>query len=503
MLKQPGERLLDLSLEQRSILELRMKMRRERGKTKTIVPRSRESPSFPLSFAQERLWFLHQLDPHSATYNVPVGVRLKGAFDPRAAECALSEIVRRHETLRTMFPVIDGMPRQVVRKDLGVNLSMIDLSELGSAEREGEAHRLFRDEWQRPFDLSTGPVWRVRLLSLGPEEHVFLYAMHHIISDGWSLNIFSAELSTLYKAFSVGKPSPLSELPIQYIDFAVWQREWLEGDMLKRQVAYWRKQLAGVVIPKLTARKSKHSSQERAASSRHFTIKKQVTDALKDLSDRQNATIFMTLLAALNTLFYRLTGQDDICIGTAIAGRNHTATEGLIGFFVNMLAIRTNLSGDPTFRALLERTRDTMLEADAHQDIPFEKIVNELCPGKDPNLSPFFQTALTLENSIRPNGAIIDGGSLKLETLPVERKTLPFELIMALAETGEGLTGSLFYQIDLFSQETVDLMLSCFVSILDQVATDPDIRLLDISLVGGNDQAWSVDQVDEDEDFNF
>jgi len=339
---------------------------------------------FPTSFAQQRLWFFDELERASSVYNIPSAFRLTGPLNVAALEQSLNEIVRRHETLRTTFAVEDGQPMQVIAPALAVTLGVVNLRELGKIEREAEARRLAAEEAQRPFDLAHGLLVRLSLLRLDEEDHVLLLTMHHVVSDGWSMEVFFRELSVLYEAFSARKPSPLPELPIQYADFAVWQREWLRGEVLQAQLFYWRKQLDGApAVINLPSDRHRPALQSYRGERQSFELSKELTHGLKALSRKEDVTLFMALLAGFQTLLHRYTGQDDIAVGSPIANRNRAEIEGLIGFFVNTLVLRTDLSGNPSFQELLRRIREVALAAYAHQDLPFEKLVEELQPKRD------------------------------------------------------------------------------------------------------------------------
>ncbi|MDQ3258529.1 MAG: condensation domain-containing protein, partial [Acidobacteriota bacterium] len=324
---------------------------------------------FPASFAQQRLWFLDQLEPGSSLYNHLSAIRLKGALSVEVLQRALNEIVARHETLRTTFATVDEEPVQIITLALSVPLSVFDLCGLQETEREAEAQRLVREEAQRPFDLAQGSLLRTSLLRLGSEEHILLLAMHHIISDGWSTGVFFQEIAALYVAFSTGKPSPLPELPIQYADYAVWQREWLQGEVLEKHLSYWREHLVGApAVLELPVDRPRPAAQGFRGACQSIALSQSLTQALKSLSLREGVTLFMTLLAAFQTLLLRYTGQKDIVVGTDVAGRTQAETEKLIGLFANHLVLRTDLGGDPSFRELLRRVRDVALDANAHQD---------------------------------------------------------------------------------------------------------------------------------------
>ena len=434
----------------------------------------------PLSFAQQRLWFLDRLEPNSASYSVPAAVRLEGPLDVAALEKSISGIIRRHEALRTTFATVEGEPVQIVSSPAVQTLSITDLQGLSLAERTVEVQRLINEEARRPFDLSQGPLMRFTLLRLSPEEYVALLTMHHIISDGWSIGVFIREMAALYEAFSTGRSSPLPDLPIQYADFAVWQRQWLQGEVLEQQLGYWKNQLADVPVLQLPTDRPRPARQTYAGAHQTFILAKTLTEALKALSQQEGATLFMTLLAAFQTLLYRYTGQADISIGSGIANRNRAETEGLIGFFVNTLVMRTDLSGNPGFRELLGRVRGVALAAYAHQDVPFERLVEELRPARHLNHTPLFHVMFILQNT--PASALAVPG-LVLTPLVIDNGTAKFDLTLSLTETEQGLVCSFEYNTDLFAAVTIARMAEHFQTLLAGVTADPARRLSELPLL--------------------
>ncbi|MFC1715512.1 amino acid adenylation domain-containing protein [Candidatus Poribacteria bacterium] len=443
------------------------------------VPRNVE---LPLSFAQQRLWFLDQLVPNSSTYNMPSAIRLTGSLDVSALERTLGEIVRRHEVLRTTFANMDGNPVQVISEDTSFTLPIVDLQKLPETEREAEAIRMAGVEAQQPFDLAQGPLFRTKLLSLAEDDHVLLLTIHHIVSDGWSMGIFRRELSTLYEAFSTGKPSPLPDLPIQYADFAIWQREWLQGEALESLISYWKKQLADVSHAlELTPDRPRPTIQTYRGESQSLTLSEPLTSALKALSHREGVSLFMTLLAAFKVLLCRHTGQDDIFVGSPIANRNRVKIEGLIGFFVNTLVLRTSLSGNPSFLELLDRTRDVCLEAYAHQDIPFEDLVAELQPERDLSRTPFFQVWV---NMVGTGDNQLELPGLIAKSFRADRKpSAKFDLTLYIGERDDEISFRFVYNADLFEAERMAEMLQQFSYVLTQVADSPEERISHISLL--------------------
>ncbi|HSG39079.1 MAG TPA: condensation domain-containing protein, partial [Thermoanaerobaculia bacterium] len=362
-----------------------------------LVRISREGP-LPLSFAQQRLWFIDQLEPGSPLYNIPVTLRVEGPLRAEVLALCLGEIVRRHEALRTVFAAIEGSPVQVIQPAAPFELPVVDLAAL--PESEAAALTLAREEAARPFDLARGPLLRGVLLRLGGEDHVAVLTLHHIASDGWSMGLLVHEVGTLYTAFAEGRPSPLPELPVQYADFAVWQSSWLRGEVLESEVSYWRRQLAGLppLLP-LPYDRPRPTAQSFRGATRPAGLPAGLTRQMQALGRREGATLFMVLLAGFQALLSRYSGQEDLAVGSPVAGRNREEIEGLIGFFVNTLVLRGDLTGEPTLRELLGRTRETALAAHLHQDVPFEKLVQELAPERSLAHSPLFQVMLALQNA--------------------------------------------------------------------------------------------------------
>ncbi|MFN2513804.1 MAG: amino acid adenylation domain-containing protein [Pyrinomonadaceae bacterium] len=434
-----------------------------------------KSNTFPLSFAQQRLWFLDQLEPGSSFYNVAQAFRISGALNLSALQKSFETIVTRHESLRTTFMTADGSPVQVVAPTLKMALPVTDLSELPEAEREAESRRLSTEEARLPFDLERGPLIRASLLRLQALEHVLLLNMHHIISDGWSTGVFVRELTALYEAFSKGQPSPLPELTIQYADFAVWQRDWLSGEVLEQQLSYWKGQLTGApAVLDLPTDRLRPAVQSYRGAHQSMILSRELTDSLKELSQREGATLFMTLLAAFQTLLMRYTSQEDIVIGSPIAGRTRAETENLIGFFINTLVLRTDLTGDPTFRELLGRVRELTFAAYDHQDVPFEKLVEELQPERSLSRNPLFQVMFTLLNAPGKN---LELPGLTLRPLPADSGTTQFDIALAMFDGEEGLRGAFGYSTDLFDASTMTRMVSHFHTLLEGIVANPDQHL--------------------------
>ncbi|HVF49589.1 MAG TPA: amino acid adenylation domain-containing protein, partial [Pyrinomonadaceae bacterium] len=472
-----------LSAEERAAFVMRLKRQAENG-AREAIPRRRESGPFPLSFAQQRLWFLNVLEPNSP-YIIPANFHLRGRLNTVALEQTLNEIVRRHEALRTTFTSIGGEPVQSITPQLTLALPVYDIGDLPDAERPSEikGHKL---ELHRPYNLSQAPLVRARLLRLGADEHLLLMSMHHIVSDGWSIGVMIREMAALYEAFSLNNRATLPELSIQYRDFAVWQREWLSGEQLEQQLAYWRENLRGAPPAlELPTDRPRPSVQSYRGAMLEREIGRELTDKLNDLSRSEGATLYMTLLAAFKTLLFRYTGQRDIVVGTPIANRNRMEVENLIGFFVNTLVLRTDLSGDPTFAQLLARVRDVTLGAFAHQDLPFEKLVEELRPERDMSRTPLFQVMFSLQNAPLPSVRL---GEAVMRLQDDETNTAQFDLTLDLMERDGAILCALEYNTDLFDPETANRMLSHYLRLLGEIVANHNRRLDELPMLADEEE---------------
>jgi amino acid adenylation domain-containing protein len=466
-------------------------MRRERGiEAPPLVPRPEAlRRRVPLSFAQQRLWFLDQLEPGGVSYNLPTALRWSGPLDVAALRGALSEIVRRHESLRTSFaPPGDGVdePLQVVHPAVELTLPLVDLERLGS-RAEGEAIRLAGADAATPFDLAHGPLFRCFVQRLASREHAFVSTLHHIVSDGWSTGVLVREMAALYGAFHRGMPSPLPELPVQYADFAVWQRGWLAGETLAAEIESWRRQLAGLPAGLELSDRPRPPVQTHSGGLRPVRLSTDVTAGIQGLARAAGATPFMLLLGAWAELLGRHARQDDVALGSPIAGRNRIETEGLIGFFANTLVLRTDLSGRPSFRQVIERVRSVTLEAYAHQDVPFEKLVEELHPERSLSLPPFFQVLFVLQNI--PQGGLELPGVTLGSLGAAGTGTAKFDLTLTLGEHAGRLNGAIEYNTDLFDAATVDRWIANLGNLLEAALAAPDQPLAELEMLGDGERA--------------
>ncbi len=464
---------------------------------------ARERPEvLPLSFAQQRLWFLDQLELGNTTYVIPSALRMDGEIKAQALERSFQELIHRHESLRTTFEERDGQPMQVIHLAGPFTLPVIDLQGLREEQREQVARQLASQERQHPCDLTTGPLLRTYLLRLESQEHVLLQTLHHIITDGWSSQVLQRELVTLYQAFAAGQPSPLASLPIQYIDYALWQRAWLQGEVLQAQLSYWRSQLAGIVPLELPTDHPRPSVQTHRGARQVLQLSPILSEQLVALSGQQNVTLFMLLLAAFQILLARYTGQKEISVGTPIANRHHAEIERVIGFFVNTLVLRTDLSSNPTFLEVLRQVREVCLGAYAHQDVPFEKIVEELEPERDLSRSPLFQVMFVVQNTPPGQGELT---GVSLEPFSTESQISKFDLTLSMVQREQGLGCWLEYNTNLFEADTITGMLSHWQRILEGVVDNPQDRVWDLPLLTAAEREqllvqWNATQTNAPED---
>jgi len=445
------------------------------------LPRRSEKGPAPLSPAQQRLWFLEQLEPGNPFYNSAVAVRLEGELQVPALQQTLNEIVRRHEVLRTSFARVNGEPVQLVHEAEGVALTVVELSEWAEVEREAEVRRQAAAAAATAFSLSSWPLLRVKLLRLGETEHVVLLTMHHIVSDAWSMGIFINEVAVLYAAYAKGQQSPLAELELQYSDYAQWQRDWLQGEVLEQQLRYWRQQLSGrLPLLELPADGERPAQPSYRGSRYSFSLERELSERLKQLSQEAGATLYMTLLAGFQTLLYRYTGETDVVVGSVVANRSRAEVEGLIGFFVNTLVLRVDLSGEPSFREVLRRVREVCLGAYAHQEVPFEKLVEELQPEREASRSPLFQVTFGLQNA--PRGTLQLPG-LQLRPVSFENEAVRFDLTLWMVESAQGLSGAWAYNKDLYLPARIARMQQHFATLLAHLSREPDTRISQLEML--------------------
>ncbi|HEU4558536.1 MAG TPA: amino acid adenylation domain-containing protein, partial [Longimicrobium sp.] len=466
-------------------------LRRAGAPTPAPVHPVTRTDALPLSFGQERLWFLDRLQQGGATYNISEALRFSGGLDEAALERALAEIVRRHESLRTTFREVDGVPAQVIAPCGGFALAVEDLSALREAEREAEARRRAREDAALPFDLAAGPLFRAGLLRLAPEEHLLLLCMHHVVSDGWSMRVFFRELWELYDAYREGRGSPLPELPVQYADYAVWQQRQRGGEVEKEQLAYWRETLAGAPeLLELPADHPRPPVPSFRGSTVPVEIPLEVLERLRGVGRREGATLYMIVLAGFQALLSRYGGSDDVMVGTPVAGRTRQEVEELIGLFMNTLVLRSDLSGNPSFRALVARVRETVLGAYEHQEVPFERVVAELQPERSLSRSTLFQVMFQLDEA---GGPAPTSRGLRVRDLGEEREGTKFDLTLVLAAHARGISGALQYSTDLFERGTARRMVEHLERLLEQAAADPDRRLSRLELMGRAERARVVE----------
>jgi amino acid adenylation domain-containing protein len=431
--------------------------------------------NLPLSFAQARLWLLEQLNPGSDIYNMPALVRLVGELNVEALEQSINEIIRRHEVLRTTFCLVDGQPLQIITPDVQLKISVVDLRELPKVQQEAEIEHLSIKEFQLAFDFNQAPLLRCTLLQLGEQEYILLFTIHHIVFDGWSQGVLIREIAALYAAFAVGEPSPLPTLPIQYVDFAVWQRLHLQGQRRETLLSYWKQQLANLSVLQLPTTRPGAEVKTNRGASHSFVIPATISQQLQQLSRQAGVTLFMTLLASFKILLQRYSNQDNIVVGTDVANRNQAEIEQLIGFFVNLLVLRTDLSGNPTFLELLQRVRTQTLAAYAHQDLPFDELVRALQPERHlSNTVPLFQVLFVLQNT--PNSAL-ELPQLTLDLLETEARNARFDLALFLTETEQGIEGKWQYNADLFTLDTITLLTNHWETLNNSIVAQPQSRI--------------------------
>jgi amino acid adenylation domain-containing protein/non-ribosomal peptide synthase protein (TIGR01720 family) len=483
-----ARRIAELPLEKRALLFQQLQKRREKepaGEPQRIPRQERDRETYPLSFAQQRLWFLNNFEPESPEYNIPQALRIEGELDPEVMQRALRELVRRHEALRTTFRSIEGEPAQVIAQVVDMEVPFTDARARVNdpADAWGEALRLAVADAREPFDLTLGPLMRARLYRTAEREYLLYYNVHHVAYDGWSIGIFARELAAIYDAFAAGLPSPLPELPVQYLDFAIWQRQWLAGEVLATQLSYWRRRLASVPPLELPTDHPRPAVRTHNGAALPLELADTLQGDLKGFAQREGSTLFIVLMAAFKALLHHWTTQEDIAVGTLIANRRQPEVEAMIGFFANSLVLRSDLSGDPTFRELLHREREVSLDAYAHQDVPFEKLVEELNPPRDMARTPLFQVMLILLNA---PGEAMDLPGLKLRPLAIDSRTSKMELTVYLTDTAKGIEGFVEYNVDLFERATVARLIDHYARVLAAAVADPEVRLSELPLLSAD-----------------
>jgi len=451
----------------------------------SIVPIARDG-AYPLSFAQQRLWLLDRLQPGNSLYNVPLAARLEGVLRVDLLGRSFQHIIQRHESLRTVFQTHEDQAVQIIQPEATYHIRQIDFSWLPINKRERELQRALQKEIALPFNLESGPLLRISIFRLQEQEHVLLIVMHHIISDAWSVGIMLRELIVCYEAFMQNSPVPLPDLPIQYVDFAYWQRQWLQGDVLKAHLSYWLERLEGAVPLRLPSDHPPFQQESHRGGFFYFSIPEDLSRQLTTFSQQEGATLFMTLFAAFQVLLYRYTGQEDMVIGTDIAHRTRTEIEGLIGFFVNILPLRTYLRDDLHFREVVGRVRSTVLEAYAHQDLPFDKLIEGLKLERDAYQVPLVQALFVLQNTPIPTLAIQE---LQIHPLELEAQTTRFNLGIFLREGPRGLSGYVNYRSDLFEHYTIVKMVERFKVLLASILSHPASPLTSLEIYTTAEQA--------------
>ena len=491
-----AELLKRLSPAQRALLLKQLQQEAAQTNGSHDIPRRPQADPIPLSFSQQRLWFLSQVDPDTPLYNVPEAISLQGQLNVAALEQSLNEIIRRHDALRTVFTIVERQPVQICTPARPLSLKIIDVTHLPPAARELCARRLVEAEARRPFNLTNDALLRATLLRLDGEHHWAILTLHHIVADGWSMGILIRETAALYQAFANGQASPLPQLPIQYTDFTQWQREWMQGERLASQLDYWKQQLAGAPPLQLPTDRPRSAQTTLAGARLNFTIPKTLSDDVKRFSDREGVTLFMTLLAAFKVLLYRYAQQQDIVVGTAIANRHHGETENLIGFFLNIIVLRTEVSAGLTFRDLLQRVKEIALAAYEHQDVPFDKLVEELQPERQLNRNPFFQVVFAVHSGLAPT---LNLHELSVRRLAATSQTSKYDLSLEFVDTEDALTGFLEYSTELFDAETIERLLTHYQRLLESLVNNPEQSIARLQLLPKQEQrkllAWNSDRV--------
>jgi alpha-ketoglutarate-dependent taurine dioxygenase len=487
-----AERVRSLSPRQKELLMQRLLKSQDRSGSIKAYPRDKNS--FPLSFAQQRLWFLQKFEPTGFAYNITIPTRFTGELNPSALEQSLNDIARRHEVLRTIFVERDGEPVQVIAPSFEVKVPFLDLQYLSETNKATELELLIKGELQRPFDLTETPPWRCKLIRLQQTEHVFVLTLHHIVTDAWSTGLLFEELAEFYSAINSNRRVQLPPLRIQYADYACEQREWFTSEAGQACLGYWKQQLAGrLPVLNLPADHPRPETRSLGGAVHVARLPKELTQSLKQLGQSENATLFMTLLAAFSLLLRRYSTHE-IVVGTDVANRNTSETEALIGFFINLLVLRINLSGHPTFKELLARVRETSMAAYAHQEMPFDRVVVELGAARELNRSPLFEVLFVMQNAPQP---VIKWADLELSPVETPTEIARFDLAVFIEETAEGLTAKWNYSTDLFERETIARLAGDFDMLLRTIVAHPDHRLVSLEMRTSTEQLRR--QADEQE----
>jgi amino acid adenylation domain-containing protein len=494
------ERLKNLSPAKRALLMKSLQKNAIQSQETQTIPRRERQSGIPLSFAQQRLWLIDRLESGTVAYNVPFAVRLKGSLNPAAFERSINEVIKRHEALRTTFTLEGDQPIQIIASHASLTVSLLDLKQVPADEKEAHVQRLAADEAQTRFDLSKGPLLRTTLLQLDQDEHVALFTMHHIVSDGWSDSVLIEEIVRFYEADLAGQRAALPELPIQYADFALWQRERLQGAVLDELLSYWKQQLAGAPpLLNLPTDNPRPPVQTHPGALESRVFPEWISEGLTSLSRQEGVTPFVTVLAAFKTLLYKYANQTDVVVGTPVANRTRFETEGLIGCFLNTLALRTDLSGNPTFRQLLRQVQAVTLGAHEHQDLPFELLIETLSTERNISYAPVFQVLFLYQNKSLEN---LNQRDLSLTPIDIHSGTAKFDLALSVVEGTNGhLTASLEYNTDLFNAQTITWMLAHFETLLAAIVSDPEQHLHDLNLLAEAEQEqilfkWNATQTE-------
>src|SRR5215216_5733392 len=472
-----SSQIANLSPEQ--LAKLAYELKATKASKQQEIPRREPGDPCPLSFAQQRLWFIAQLEPDNPFYNCLEALRMTGKLNVPLLEQSFAEVVRRHEALRTTFPIVAGEPVQIVSSEIKLNTSVIDLQALPSSERERQVSKLSSEELRRAFDLTRGPLLRVVVLRISEQDHAILFTTHHIISDGWSRDVLVREIIDLYLAFE-GHPSPLAELPFQYADFAIWQRQRLTGSLLEQHLDYWRRHLASAPhVLALPVDRPRPAVVTRRGSYEALMLSPELSRLLRALSRRKGVTLFMTMLAAFDVLLSRYSGQTDFLVGTDILNRDRGTTESLIGFFVNQLALRVDLAGDPTFNELLDRVKEVTLNGYAHQEAPFEKVVDMLNPTRNLSHAPLFQVKLVLQYASTDN---LELPELAIGGVAAEGSIAKLDLTLMIYD-GDPIRAVMEYSTDLLESSTISRMLAHFERLLASAVSNPEQHISELELL--------------------